>query len=100
MKAIARTTVAVVVSCSAALGPTVATAWWEDNDRYDRYWGGGPWHGGYPGYGRGGYPGYGWGGYPGYGWGGYPGYGGGGSPHVIYLDRGSSATSPPPRYPQ
>ena len=44
-----------------------ANAWWGgwDDDYYDYYgpWGGGPWYGGYPGYGYGGYPGRGWG-YP------------------------------------
>jgi len=62
---------------AATLGTGSAVAWW-GNDYYDDYygpWGGGPWYGGYPGYGWGGYPGYGWGGYPGYGYGGYPGYG-------------------------
>ena len=65
-----------------------ANAWWGgwDDDYYDYYgpWGGGPWYGGYPGYGYGGYPGYGYGGYPGYGYGGYPGYGYGGYPGYGY----------------
>ena len=59
-----------------------ASAWWNDDDYYDR-WHGGPWYGGYPGYGWGGYPGYGWGGYPGYGWGRYP---GSGQPRTIIVN--------------
>ena len=68
------------------LATAPASAWWGDDDYYyDRYgpWGGGPWYGGYPGYGWGGYPGYGYGGYPGYGYGGYPGYGYGGYPAQV-----------------
>ena len=66
------------------LASTSANAWWGGRDYYGP-WGGGPWYGGYPGYGWGGYPGYGWGGYPGYGWGGYPHYGGwGGYPYHGY----------------
>ena len=66
---------AVAVACAGAFASMSANAWWNDDDYYDR-WYGGPWYGGgYPGYGRYGYSRYGWYGYPGYGWGSYPGYG-------------------------
>lgn len=66
---------AIVVACAGTFASVSANAWWNDDDYYDR-WYGGPWYGGgYPGYGWRGYRGYGWGGYPGHGWGGYPGYG-------------------------
>ena len=75
MNAITRLRAALLVACATALGTSPASAWWDDDDYYDR-WYDGPWYGGYPGYGWGGYPGY-WGGHPGYGWGGYPGHWGG-----------------------
>ena len=90
-----------------------ANAWWGNSyydDYYYRPWGGGPWYGGYPGYGWGGYPGYGWGGYPGYGgWGGYPGYGGWGGgygqgPSTIVVnptpDNSRQQAPPAPRLPE
>ena len=73
MKAMTKLTTAVFIVGATSFGSMNAAAWW-DNDRYRDRWYGGPWYGGYPGYGWG-YPGYSWGGYPGYGWGGYPGYG-------------------------
>jgi len=66
---------AIVLACAGSFGSMSASAWWNDDDYYDR-WHGGPWYGGgYPGYGWRGYRGYGRYGYPGYGWGRYPGYG-------------------------
>ena len=55
---------ALVVTGAVAVPFSSAHAWWGSG------WGGGPWYGGYPGYGWGGYPGYGgWGGgYPGWGY--------------------------------
>jgi len=73
----------IVFVGTTTLGSTSASAWWNDDSRYDR-WRGGRWYDGYPGYGYGGYPGYGYGGYPGYGYGGYPGYGYGGYPGYGY----------------
>lgn len=76
MKAMTRLVAAIVAITGAIYVNSVNASWW-DSDRHHDRWYGGPWYGGYPGYGYGwgGYPGYGWGGYPGYGWGGYPGYG-------------------------
>ena len=94
MKSFMKILVSTTIVCSALIGPTVANAWWGNNDDYyDRPWGYGPWYGGGP-YGYGGYPGYGgWGG-P-YGWGGYPGYGGYGggynNPNIILLDPASTS---------
>jgi hypothetical protein len=85
---------AIGIASAASFYPAGANAWWNDDDYHDR-WYGGPWYGGYPGYGWGGYPGYGWGGYPGYwghpgyGWGGYPGYN---QPRTIILNPQISVT--------
>ena len=102
MNVMMRLTTAGLLACLAGLMPASAAAWWNDDDDYDR-WYGGPWYGGHPGYGWGGYPGYyGWGGYPGYG---YPGYGYPGSqyPSTIIVnpprDEGSD-TPPEPRLPR
>jgi hypothetical protein len=72
MNAMTKIGAAVVTACIALSGSMSASAWWDDDDYYDR-WHRGPWYGRYPGYGWHGHPGYGWGAYPGYGWGGYPG---------------------------
>ena len=57
--------------------------WFDNNDRYDRYYGGryGP---------------YGYGGGP-YGWGGYPGYG---RPSTIVVNPPSGTAAPPPKLPE
>ncbi len=72
MNAIAKRTVASVLVALTSLASMSAHAWWNDDDYYDR-WYGGRWYG-YPGYAWGGCPGYAWGAHPCYGWGGYPGY--------------------------
>jgi hypothetical protein len=87
----------ILVVTVAALASGNAQAWWGNNDD----WRGGPWYGGYPGYG-----GYGWGGpYGPYGWGGpWGGWGGpwGGygnrNPSTIIINpsSGSERTPPPP----
>jgi hypothetical protein len=99
MNVMTRLTTAGLLACLAGLTPTGAAAWWDDDDHYDR-WYGGPWYGGYPGYGWGGYPGY--YGYPGYG---YPGYGYPGSryPSTIIVNppRDEGRDAPPqPRLPR
>jgi hypothetical protein len=77
MNAMLRLAATVLLAWATLLGTTGASAWWDDDDYYDR-WDRGPWYGGHRGYPGhwGGYPGYWGGGYPGH-WGGYPGYGGG-----------------------
>ena len=78
MNAIAKRTAASLLAALTSFASTGTHAWWNDDDHYDR-WYGGRWYG-YPGYAWGGCPGYGWG-YPGYGWGGSPScYGWGGYP--------------------
>jgi len=102
MNAIKRLEAAIVVACLTALGASPASAWWDDDDYYDR-WYDGPWYGGYPGY-LGGYPGYGWGypgsgwGHPGYGWGGYPGYGAARTIIVYPQTRNDVDPAPPEPY--
>jgi hypothetical protein len=72
MNAIVKFTATLTLAGITLFASMSASAWWNDDDYYDR-WHGGRWYG-YPGYAWGGCPGYGWGGYPCYGWGGYPGY--------------------------
>lgn len=105
MQSITKLVGATAVAATLALGTTPAFAWWGDDDYHDRYWGGGPWHGGpygpYGGYGPYGYGGpYGWGG-P-HGWGGYGPWGRGyGQPNVIILDPASGQRpTEQPRLPQ
>ncbi|MEA2094946.1 MAG: hypothetical protein U9P11_10330 [Pseudomonadota bacterium] len=88
----------IVFVGTTTLGSTSASAWWNDDSRYDR-WRGGRWYDGYPGYGYGGYPGYGYGGYPGYGYGGYPGYGYG-QPRTIVIKPDSKDKNPAERLPR
>ena len=72
MKTFTKIIAALAVGSALFAGTAAASGWWNsDHDRYDR-WYGGPWYGGYPGWGRWGYPGWGGWGYPGWG---YPGYG-------------------------
>jgi hypothetical protein len=82
MNAMAKLKAAVVLAGATSVASMSASAWWNDDDDYDR-WYGGRWYG-YPDYGWGGCPGYGWGGYPYYGWGACRGYGWGGHPGYGY----------------
>ena len=66
MNAMAKLKAAVVLAGATSVASMSASAWWNDDDDYDR-WYGGRWYG-YPDYGLGGCPGYGWGGHPGYGY--------------------------------
>jgi hypothetical protein len=59
----------VMIGATSFVSTSVNATWWDNDRRYDR-WYGGPWYGHYPGWW--GYRG--WGGYPGWGWGNYPGY--------------------------
>jgi hypothetical protein len=93
MKAMTRLVAAIVALTGATYTTSVNASWW-DSDRHDRYydrWHGGPWYGGYPGYGYG---------YPGYGWGGYPGHGYGPSTIIVNPSRDSRDAPPPAIQPQ
>ena len=50
----------IVFVGTTILGSASASAWWNDDSRYDR-WRGGRWYDDYPGYGYGGSPGHGYG---------------------------------------
>jgi hypothetical protein len=99
MNAITKLEAMIIIAGAISFGSMSANAWWDNDDHYDR-WYGGPWYGGYPGYGWGGYPGYGYRGYPGYGWGGYPGYGHGKTIIVIPQISNSSTNNPAPKLPR
>jgi hypothetical protein len=88
----------IVFVGTTILGSTSASAWWNDDSRYDR-WRGGRWYDDYPGYGYGGYPGYGYRGYPGYGYGGYPSYGYG-QPRTIVINPESKNKTPAEHLPR
>jgi hypothetical protein len=97
MSAMTRLKAVIVLAGAASFGSMDANAWWNDDDYYDR-WYGGRWYG-YPHYGWGGCPGYGRGGCPGYGWGGYP--GNGGVKTIIVNPQVSDSTrQPEPRLPK
>ena len=74
MNAMTKIVAAVVMTGATSFVSTSANGWWDNDRRYDR-WYGGPWYGGYRDWGA--YPG--WGGYPAWGaypgWANYPGYG-------------------------
>jgi len=53
MNAITKLEAAILVACTTSFGSLNASAWWDDDDYYDR-WYDGPWYRGYPGYGWGG----------------------------------------------
>ena len=113
MNAMTKCKAVVVLAGAASVASMSANAWWNDDDYYDR-WYGGRWYD-YPGYGWGGCPHgwggpYGWGGYPhggwgcgGYGWGGYPGYA---QPRTIIVNppvstsKSDSNSKPEPRLPK
>ena len=94
MNAMTKIVAAVVITgATSFVSLSANAAWWDNDRRYDR-WYGGPWYGGYPYWGGhrgwgGYYPGL--GGYP--GWGGYPGYNRGST--IIVNPRGSGDESEP-----
>ena len=88
----------IVFVGTTILGSASASAWWNDDSRYDR-WRGGRWYDDYPGYGYGGYPGYGYRGYPGYGYGGSPGHGYG-QPRTIVINPDSKNKTPAEHLPR